>query len=430
MYKALILAYYYPPMGLSGVQRTLKFTKYMNKFNWHPTVVTAGNVGYYAYDLSLLREAQDAGVEIIRTNAFDINTLLGKKSTTVNIPKEFIRKTLSNLSKVFFIPDNKKYWAKSTYTIAKNLLNKEKFDVLFVTIPPYSSFVYAAKLKNEFHIPLIVDYRDLWYENQFSFYPTPYHKYRNKQLEYNSLKTADRIIVINRKMKEKLLVNYPFLSFDEIVIIPHGFDPEDFQVQIEEELKSKSKMRFTYSGTFYADITPEYFLKAVKKLSIERPDIVANIELEFIGLMRDEYKKLINQLQLNEYVKIHGYIEHKEVIKKLLATDILWFMIGKNTRNADTISTSKLFEYIGTKKPILGCVPEGAAKSALIEYGASFISSPDNVEEIKNKIVEIHTLYVNKNLPLPNEEFIQKHNRILLTEQLITQFQFSMKDII
>ncbi|MEJ5350034.1 MAG: glycosyltransferase [Melioribacteraceae bacterium] len=430
MYKALVLAYYYPPMGLSGVQRILKFTKYMPKFNWQPVVITTGNVAYYAHDFSLLKEAEDAGIQIIRTEAFDINSIIGKKVQTVNIPKEFLRKTFSNLSKVFFIPDNKKSWAKKAYLTARELLQKEKFDVLFVTIPPYSSFVYAAELKKEFHIPLIVDYRDLWFENHFAFYPTPYHKSKNKKLEYNSLKAADKIIVINRRIKEKLLTNYPFLSFDEIIIIPHGFDPEDFDVNVDEKLKSTSKLRFTYSGVFYENITPEFFLKAFKKLSVERPDLAANIELEFIGLFRDEYKKLINELNLNEFVKIHGYIEHKEAVKKLLASNILWMMIGNNLRNADTVSTSKLFEYFGSRKPILGCVPDGAAKSALIEYGASFITSPDNIDEIKNKIIEIHSLFINNNLPKPNEEFIQKHDRLFLTEQLVTQFQFSIKDLL
>ncbi len=429
MFKAIILAYYYPPLGLSGVQRILKFTKYMPKFNWYPTVITVADAPYYAYDYSLLKEAEDAGVNIIRTNVAGLSSPLWKMSSTLNVPKEFLRKLLSDFSKIFFIPDNKKFWSKKAYSISREILIKEKFDIIFVTIPPYSSFMYAAQLKKEFNIPLVVDYRDLWYENQFAFYPTPYHKNKNKRLEYNSLKAADKIIVINRKIKEKLLINYPFLSFDEIIIIPHGFDPEDFNINVDKNLKT-NKLRFTYSGMFYEKITPLYFLKAFKKLTNERPDIAANIELEFIGLFRDEYKKLITEMRLNEFVKIHGYLEHKEAIKRLLATDILWMMISNDINNADTISTSKLYEYFGSRKPILGCVPDGVAKSALIEYGASFITSPDNIDEIKEKIIEIHSHYINNSLPKPNEEFIQRHDRIFLTEQLVTHFQFSIKDIL
>ena len=106
MFKVLVIAYYYPPMGLSGVQRTLKFTKYMSEYNWSPTVLTAGKTGYYAHDLSLLKEAEEAGIKIVRTDSRDINSLMSKYGT-VKMPREIIRKTLSNLGKSIFIPDNK-----------------------------------------------------------------------------------------------------------------------------------------------------------------------------------------------------------------------------------------------------------------------------------------------------------------------------------
>ncbi len=434
MFKVLVIAYYYPPLGLSGVQRTLKFTKYFSKFDWKPTVITTGNVAYYAHDFALLKEAEEAGVKMIRTEAFDLNALFGKQYQTVNMPNEFIRRILSIFSKAIFIPDNKKSWAKKAYQTARELLLKEKYDIIYVTIPPFSSFVYAAKLKMEFGIPLFVDYRDLWYGNHFAFYPTPYHKYRHKKLEYTALRSADKVITINRRIKEKLLLTYPFLSFNDVMIIPHGYDPADFGTVnrgsqseniIEKAAKSR-KMRLTYAGIFYENITPEFLLKAFKQISVERPDIAANIELEFIGHLRKENKKLIKELGIHEFVRDLGYLEHKETVKRLQESDVLWMMIGR-IKNADTISTSKLYEYFGTRKPILGCVVDGTAKSALQEYGASFITQPDDIQEIKETITHIHELFQKKILPTPNEEFVLKHDRILLTEQLTKAFQFYLK---
>lgn len=426
MFKVLVIAYYYPPLGLSGVQRTLKFTKYMSKFGWQPTVITTGNVAYFAHDFSLLKEAEEAKVNIIRTEAFDVNAIVGRQYETVNMPKEYVRKILSGISKVIFIPDNKNSWAKKVYKITRELLQKEKFDIIYVTIPPYSSFVYAAKLKKEFGIPLFVDYRDLWFGNHFAFYPTPYHSYKHKKLEYKALHSAEKIIVINRKIKEKLLQTFPFLKYDEVIIIPHGYDPADFEIQ-KDNIEPSSKMKLTYAGIFYENITPEYFLKAFKQLSIERPDIAANIELEFIGHLRKENRKLIKELGVYEFVRDYGYLEHKEAVRKLIASDVLWMMIGE-IHNADTISTGKLYEYFGTRKPILGCVVEGVAKKALQEYGASFITKPDDIQEIKKTIIHIHDLYQKKKIPIPNEEFILKHDRILLTEQLTKAFQFYLKE--
>jgi glycosyltransferase involved in cell wall biosynthesis len=412
-------------MGLSGVQRTLKFTKYMPRFSWEPTVITAGNIAYFAHDFSLLKEAEEAGVKIIRTEAFDPNSLIGKKYGTVNMPKEFLRKLYSNFSKSFFIPDNKKSWAKKAYQKAREILQKERFDIIYVTIPPYSSFVYAAKLKREFQIPLFVDYRDLWVGNHFAFYPSPWHKMKHKKLEYSALRASDNIIAINRRIKEKLLTTYNFLKFNEIVIIPHGFDPADFETECPKHNHS-GKIKLTYSGIFYESITPAYLLKAFKQLSIERPDISAKYQLEFIGHLRSENKKLIHELGLIEAVNEVGYLEHFEAVKRIRQSDVLWMMIG-NSPNSDTVSTGKLFEYFGTGKPILGSVPDGAAKVALIEYGASFITPPDDVEQIKQKLIEIHNLFIKNELPVPNKEFIEKHNRINLTEQLVTQFQFCLR---
>jgi len=425
MFKVLVISYYYPPMGLSGVQRVLKFTKYMKQYNWQPTVITAGDVAYFAHDLSLLKEAEEAGIEIIRTEGFDINSILGAKYKTVSMPKEFFRKILTRLSKTFFIPDNKKSWSKKAYQVAKQKLQNEKFDMIFVSVPPYSQFVMAAKLKKEFGIPLFVDYRDLWYGNHFSFYITPYHKIKHKKLEYHSLKQADKIVAINRKIKEKILLNYPFLQFDDIIIIPHGYDSEDFQKNIPYK-KLNNKMKLTYSGIFYENITPEYFLKAFKELTIEKPDVAGNIELEFIGHLRKENQKLINELGLKSYVIEYGYLEHDEVIKRIMGADVLWMMIG-NIKNADTISTSKLYEYFGTRKPILASVPEGAARQALVEYCASFITNPDYISDIKDAIVEIYNLYVSNNLPKPNEEFVASLDRSKLTGQLTNAFQFYLR---
>jgi glycosyltransferase involved in cell wall biosynthesis len=186
-------------------------------------------------------------------------------------------------------------------------------------------------------------------------------------------------------------------------------------------------MRITYSGIFYDAITPEYFIKAFKKLSEERPDIAANIELEFIGLLRKEYKKLITELGLGEYVIDNGYLEHDQVIKKLKSTDVLWFMIGK-MKSGDTISTSKLYEYFGTRKPILGCIPEGAAAYALQEYKASFIVDPYDIDAIKNELVKINELFRNNKLPVPPEDVVEKYNRKNLTEQLTKALQFFVQE--
>ena len=425
MFKVLVIAYYFPPMGLSGVQRTLKFVKYMKNFGWEPTVITAANVGYFAHDQSLLKEIEKENIKIIRTDGKDPNSLLSKYGT-INIPGEFVRKLFNRLSQTFFIPDNKISWSKRAYQTACEILDKENFDVIFVTIPPFSSFMIAAKLKKKYNIPLLADYRDLWVGSYFAFYPTPLHRLLHKRMEYKALKVADRITVTNRRIKEKLINDYKFLTFDDIVIVSHGYDEEDFE-SIRNVAKSNDKMILTYSGVFIEYSTPAYLLKAFSRVVNERPDIASKIKLQFIGLLRKENKSLIKKLKIDEYVNDLGYLSHKEAVEKLISSDVLWLMIGKK-KNIDAILPGKLFEYFGARKPVIACVPKGAARTALVAYGASFITEPDDIEKIKSTILEVYNLYEKNQLPQPEEDYILKHERSYLTEQLTKLFQFLVKE--
>jgi len=122
-------------------------------------------------------------------------------------------------------------------------------------------------------------------------------------------------------------------------------------------------------------------------------------------------------------------MNHDEAVRKVLSSDVLWFMIGRK-KSIDAILPGKMYEYFGSGKPVIACVPEGAAKSAAIEYGASFITEPEDVNAIKETIFKIYQLYINKQLPSPDTNFIDKHRRDLLTETLIKQFQLLIKNVV
>jgi len=424
MHKVLVIAYYFPPMGLSGVQRTLKFVKYLKQNNWEPTVITTKKVAYFAHDESLQKELDETGVRVIRVGGSEPNSLLSKYGT-ITLPSEFVRKTFNKLSQIFFIPDNKLSWSKKALKFCKELLGQEHFDCVFISAPPFSQFDAFSDLKKYHNIPLIFDYRDLWYDSYFAFYPTPFHKLLHKKKEYRSLKAADRIIVTNRKIKEKILNVFPFLTFDDVVIISHGYDQDDFD-KIIAQPKSQNKMVLMYSGIFMVYNTPEYFLKAFKQLAIERTDIASNIELHFVGFLGKANKKMISKLNLQSFVKDHGYVNHDESIAKLKSADVLWFMVGKR-RNIDAILPGKVYEYIGTRKPIIASVPDGAAKMAVTEYKAAYVTEPDNIEQIKDTIIKVFSLFKDGKLPTPDEKYVESFRRDALTEILAKQLNKVLK---
>jgi len=422
--KVLVIAYYFPPMGLSGVQRTLKFAKYLPNHGWEPTVLTVTPTAYYALDYGMLRELTESNIRTIRTNSLD-PTRLFESGKPVKMPHEKLRNFFSGISQAIFVPDNKVGWKHDALKAGRKLLQEEEFNVIFSTAPPYTCHLIGTALSKEFNIPLVIDYRDAWVDNPLHLYITPFHKILHQKLEKKVLKTSNRIITINRRIKEVMLRRYRFLSYNDIAIIPQGYDPEDYRVDNTFKLPVSKKMRFTYAGTFYRNRTPKYFLRALSEVLKDNPKLKNRIEAVFIGNFRKENLSTVESLGLADVVKVFGYLDHKSTVRYLITSDVLWMTIG-NGKGEDQVSTGKLFEYIGSRKPILGLVPDGIAKSTIVESGAGKVLNPDDVAGIKNAILEYYNLWERKGLPEIPVEFAQEFDRVRLTGELARELAFQL----
>jgi glycosyltransferase involved in cell wall biosynthesis len=422
--KVLVIAYYFPPMGLSGVQRTLKFVKYLPDYNWEPTVLTVTPTAYYALDYGMLRELNESGIRTVRTNSLD-PTRLFESGKPVRMPHEKLRNFLSGISQAIFIPDNKIGWKHDAIRAGRTLLEEEEFNVIFSTAPPYTCHLIGAALSKEFNIPLVLDFRDSWLDNPLHFYITPFHRMIHQKLEKKVLKTSNRIITINRRIKELMLRRYRFLSYNDVAIIPQGYDPEDFRVDNILGLPFSKKMRFTYAGTFYRNRTPKYFLRALSEVLREHPDLGEKIEAVFIGTFRKENIAMIESLGLSDVVKVFGYLDHKSTVRYLMTSDVLWMTVG-NGKGEDQISTGKLYEYIGSRKPILGLVPDGIAKATILESGAGKALNPDDVPGIKRAILEYYQLWAKKLLPKIPLDYAENFDRVRLTGELARELAFQL----
>ncbi len=416
MKKVLIIAYYFPPLGGSGVQRVLKFVKYLPQFGWQPTVLTVGPTAYYAKDDSLLKELESLNIKIIRTNSIDANAVLKKKYDVVKMPKERTRKILNFISDAIFIPDNKIGWRRKAMRSVGDLVKKEKFDVVFATSPPTTDFLIGRDIKKKYKIPLVIDYRDSWLNFPFKYFPTPLHRYIHYRMERSVLRAADMTVTTSRRTKEELLRRYRFLTHNDVTILPHGYDPDDFRIPSVDVLPRVEKMRITYSGMFYGTITPVYFLRALAHVFKNNPKLRGRIEACFVGLFKTEFINYINQLELQNSVNLVGYLEHREAVKYLLASDVLWSM-----NQDDLMTPGKIFEYIGTRKKILGCVPPGYIQSTIDECGGMTVD-PTDVQQIADAIVELYGQYERKELRGARPEIIDKYNRVTITGDLAKIF--------
>lgn len=411
--QVLVLAYYFPPMGLSGVQRIAKFVKYLPDCGWDPTVITPEPGGYFAFDQDLLDDLTDRRIPVLRTRSFD-PTRAFSKGSKVGLPRESRRRLLSGLSQWLFIPDNKLGWIPFAYRAAAAQLKGGGFSAILSTAPPYSSHLVAARLAKRFDIPLVLDYRDDWLENPRHEYPTELHRALHARLERQAGGQASAIVTINKVIGDRLEKRLG----KPVDVVPQGFDPEDYRTsRTVEKARPESTVEFVYTGVFYDRQTPEPFLRGLAELIDRRPEMRSRLKATFVGLFPEYADRLVGELGLGPVVEVIPYQRHREAMERVMDADVPWLIVGDGP-GQESISTGKLFAYMGSRKPILGLVPEGAARASLTEYGAAWTVQPSDVSGIAEVLSRIVDLRDRGSLPDPNPEVISRHDRRELARKL------------
>lgn len=417
-------------MGLGSVQRISKFVKYFPRYGWEPIVLTATPKSYYARDDYLLNEVNSAGAKIYRTPAGGSVNFLNN-SRVKPLPNEKRRNFRRKLNQTFYIVDSSRLshgWKKKALRKAREIFAQHTIDIIFSTAPPFSDFLIACRLKEKYGIPLIIDYRDSWTDSPLNFYPTPLHSFINMKLEKEVLRIADKVIAANRRIKEFLIEKYPGLTHQDVWIVPYAYDKEEIENALSL-LPKTNKMRFTFTGTITNFNNPETFLKALTIVFARKRELINKIEVAFIGVFSKEDIRKKLQTSSGDYpasgaaLRIISYVNHFEYIKYLHASDILCLIINK-VKGSDMISPIGLYEYIGVKKPILACVPEGVARAALKKYEAVKICEPDDAEAIAASILEYYELFEKNILPAANEDIVKLYDVNSLTSELVRQFEF------
>lgn len=423
MKKVLVITYDFPPLGKGSVLRPLKFAKYFPKYGWQPIVLTNTPRNYYFRDNYLLEEAEN--IKVFRTSGSKKNLLTGRKLKA--LPNEGSRKFWRNIARFRKLPDEHKSWISKAVKLGSEIIDTHKIEIIYVTAPPFSAFVAAGELKEKYKIPLVIDYQDSWLHSATNSYSMGFHRLRNMKLEQDVIRVTDEIITTNRRIKEYLIEEYDYIKHADVNIIHHGFDEEDYRIASSKPLPEKPRMRFTNVGGFFDLISPKYFFEALKIVFRKRPDIRGKIEACFIGGLSKENLKLIQKNNVSDAVFNPGYLNHMDAIRYMLASDVLWFTIGKGDGDEVT-SPVRLAEYFGARKPILAAVPDGAAKQLLKNYDAVRICEPDEPNEIADLIIEYYDLNQKRMMPIPNEELIRKFDIDKLTYELIRYFEF-LRDI-
>jgi len=438
MKKVLIITYLFPPLGGVGVQRTIKFVKYLPNYGWQPIVLTVKKPEYWIEDPSLETEIPKTA-KVYRTASFELEKLhniiknlletlsakiekfLFKKINLINAIDWRLKKFFSTINSWLFIPDRKIGWLPFAMLRGWWIIKKEKIDVIFTTSPPNSVHLIGYLLKKLTGKPLVVDFRDPWTQGIYWNPVTEIHKKIEEFMENAILRSADKVISVLGDIGNDLMTKYSLLdSKRKFITIPNGFDPDDFKVNVNPK---NSKFTITYTGVFYGRQTPLYFLNALRELIDERKEIEKEIQVIFVGKLSNFYKDKIKQLSLNKIVKYVGYVPHQKSIEFILNSDVLLLIIGSG-EGSDRIYTGKIFEYLAANKPILALIPEGAAANLIALTKSGVVVPPENVGSIKQAIYNLYLRHKVGDLKVDSDRsLIQKYDRKKLTKDLADVFE-------
>ncbi len=421
MKNVLFIVYYFPPMGGSGVQRPLKFAKYLRGFGWNPIILCPEPGTYQFFDESLNEELRNLNLEVHRVEAKTPFHVLGKKGRSTGLITGLLAKALRKVSRTVYFPDNKKGWIEPAVNKAKEIISEKNIEIVFSTAPPFSNHLIGKQISEEADIPLVVDYRDLFTGNHFENNLSAKAFRRKKELEKSWLSKAAGATVLDEHARG-IVKEIGSEHSPKIKVISHGFDLEDYIRASDSTLNyQKGKLNWLYSGLFYESNQPDNFLHAMKELINEKPEMKNSVALHFQGGLDNRIKNLTKKLGLHSLTFDYGYIPHEVAVANLMSADVLW-MISNFDENLKQIKSGKLFEYIGSKKTILGLVHDGEAQNHLRRYRAGFWAKPTNIEDIKATIFEIFEKWKEGELPSTNEEFVKEFDRKKITGELASFF--------
>ncbi|MDO9338961.1 MAG: glycosyltransferase family 4 protein [Bacteroidales bacterium] len=417
MNKVLIVTYYWPPSGGAGVQRWLKFSKYLPEFGWEPVILTV-DPEYAAYpvtDNSLAAELP-LSVKVHRTPAIDYFSIYKKDKSRIpaagfanSVDNTLKGKILRFIRGNFFIPDPRRGWNKYAFRKACEIIEPEGINHVITTSPPHSTQLIGLKVKKKYPgIKWIADLRDPWTDIYYyeQFYPTFISKRIDSGLEKSVLKKADRIITVGASLKTLFSLKVKGVE-NKTDVITNGYDEDDFA-----GLTPSSSDIFTisYTGTLSDAYPIEGFLDALQSFKENGNDF----RLRFIGTVSPKHKDLILSKTGNSIVEFIPYVDHATAIRYLLDTTVLLLIIPDHQSNK-CIITGKLFEYIATGKPILCLGPvDGDAAEIIRTTGNGATFGYDDISGILQYISDNHAGTENT-----ESSIINQFSRKELTSKLV-----------
>lgn len=425
MKRVLIITYYWPPAGGSGVQRWLKFVKYLREFGYEPVVYTPLNPEFMAVDKTLLSEIP-SGVEVIKreiTEPYSIYKLLtGKKESGVkpgfiksgNGKSKFSERVSLFIRSNLFIPDPKMLWISPSARFLVKHLKKSPVDVIVSTGPPHSMHLIAKRVSKATGIPWLADFRDPWtkmYNFKYLGCTKPVEAL-HKKLERGVIRCADAIVTVTNTIAAELQELNPKRRVE---VITNGYDSADFP---QMDVVPQERFTITYTGLFVRTQNPTVLWRILgERVGAATTGFAESLQIRLVGHIDSSVLEDISKYKLEPYLAKMDYMPHNEVIKLQREATVLLLSSGREPESGG-IMTGKFFEYLAAGRPILGFGPKGGDMDiSLEESRAGEMFDYENYDGVAKWIDAQYALYTIGAAPVMEGD-ISKYSRRELTKKM------------
>lgn len=403
MNTVLMIAYYFPPLGGGGVQRTAKFARYLHEFGWRPVILSVSDPAFHVFDDSLLAE-MPAGLPVYRVQSVEPTSFYyrlkrrsvesGYDALAAAIPT----RTLSTLLRRFgrraadwvFIPDEQIGWAPFAIRAALDVIRQHGVRVIYSTSTPFSAHLIGARLQQRTGLPWVADFRDPFARNRRKLSSSPMHVWLRHKLEHDWVIGADRVISTTSAMSHDFAARYPQLPADRWITIPNGYDEHDFAA-LAAPAQPSGAFELRYVGSLYKGHSPDPLplLRAVRALQERDPRGAADFRLSFTGALdatlSQQLAEGIAQLGLSDRVSIHPPVPHHEAIRLMHTASALLLMASRRPMS-ELIVHGKTYEYLRARQPILALNAAGAHRQLLETTDAAVFLRSDDSEGIYRQL--------------------------------------------
>lgn len=419
MKKVLVITYYWPPAGGPGVQRWLKFVKYLRDFNIEPVVYIPKNPQYPLVDKSFVNDIPK-DIKVYSNAIFEpyrLASVFSNKKTKRISSGIISTKNQSVLEKILlwirgnlFIPDARRFWVKPSVSYLNRVLQKEKIETIITTGPPHSVHLIGYHLKHSNSIHWIADFRDPWtsigYHKKLRL--TSYAKRKHKRLESLVLNQADTIIVTSKTTQKE----FQELTKKPIAVITNGFDNKRMLgVELDE------KFTISHIGSMLTGRNPENLWRILSELSQQYPDFKKALRLQFIGVVSNDVLHSLELHGLTSAVEVLGYVPHETALNFQEKSQVL-LLVEIDSEETKGIIPGKLFEYLSAKRPILGVGPEGwDVKNIVVETNSGAVFGYRDTTNLKNVILSWFEAFRSEGLHISSKN-IDQYSRRELTRKL------------